>query len=673
MKRTILLLLALAMALSLFGCAAKETAAEAEAAPTADHTPGYTNTPTPTATDEPAADAAAISVTIERESQIFTDDTGADTLLNYFADRARVSLPDDPTAEARINTALEEDHRLFAEGDEEQEWSGKEGFADGARQEYAMRIADGTTDGFTPYALERTMDVMRGDDRVLSLTYLDYSFAGGAHGYGALRGVNFDVRTGEKLTLGDLAEDPSGFLDQCADFLWEDSRRGEHTFLALGGYFDDYEQTLPALLQDGGWYFSQEGIVVIANPYDIAPYAAGRISFTLPWDWLRWRIKEEYVPRTQTVSGTLAGEIVSTAPTADYMVDDNTNGQGACVLFTADGPVEEVRLTRVSWMEYNNSFLDEGTLWYASHMNSGEVLALRTWIGDVVPTLKISWRQEDGAREEKLIFQSGKDGSLVLLDGRAHEVLPLEISHRLPFDYDVDGDGETETLDLVNTGENGRTHWAFTVNGLPAADVYALDAETMYLWLTDMDDDGVAEILFSGDLGSDDYITCGWHGDTLEPILFTGETRRGQDPAEQTATVDGFMVFSGWQMYLESWSYQLGTYAAVREYEYKDGLIAPAHDPWGGFDGWHFLRNRTWLTVTSPVNAFWPDGGETPLENGTEILITGTDGNHVFFTTRDGRTGALELQYGSYGDGFSGWLIGGVPEDEFFQMLPYAG
>ena len=674
MNRMIAVFLILALALSMTGCVQRELTDTATPAPDMTATPGNTDTPAPTATGTPEIrPGCAYTVDIQRHADTLLDDAGAQTLLHFFADDPHLAFPEDPTVEARVNAVLAEDYRLFVEGTPDAEWSGKQDYADEARADYDRCTLDGTLEGFYPYTLERTADVTRGDERVLSLTYLDVTYLGGAHGYNALYGVSFDMQTGEKLSLRDLSDDPDGFLEQCADWLWEESRSGEHTALVLGGYYDDYEETLPSLLTDGNWYFNEKGIVVIANPYDIAPYAAGRIEFLLPWDWLRWQIREEYLPAEWRSAGTLTGVILNDAPAADHIVDDATNGQGGSTLFTADGTVEDVRLTRVSYADYNDSFFEEGTLWYASRMDDGETLLLRTWYGDVLPTLKLSWRGENGVRQEKLLFQSGMDGSLVLMDGRTFEPLPLEISERLPFAWDLDGDGEDETIELVNTLENGAAHWQLHVDGEQAGDAYALDASLQSLWLTDLDGDGVTELLFSGDMGSDDYVTCAWRGDTLEPISFTGEARRAHDPAEQTLCVDGRVVFSYGQFFLESWSYQLGTYAAVRAYAYSNGVISPA-DYFGNGELWSYTRNRTWLTVTKPLPVHWPDGGTSDLPADTELLLTGTDGNTAYFRTRDDRTGALELEYRRDADGyFSGWYINGAPEDDYFAMLPYAG
>ena len=612
-----------------------------------------------------------LRVEFGRDADTVTE--GTEVLFRYSADRARVMLPASPEVGERINAVLEEERRLFEEGDPDADGGCGKAFYEGsAREEYASRIADGTPDWFIPYDLERKMDVSRGDGRVLSLTIMDYTYSGGAHGYGALRALNFDLNSGETLRLEDLTDDPEEFIARCGEKLLEISRSGEYAEMALGGYFPGYEDDLPGLLRDGNWYFDAEGITVIANPYEIAPYAYGRIEFTLPYEWLRGQIRDEYLPEETDGAGLLYGEITDTVPGADDTVDDGTNAEGACVLFRADGAAEEVRITRVSWAEYGG-FVEDGTLWYASRMEDGGTLLLRTWFGDVFPTLKIGWRRSDGQREDYLLFQSGKDGSLVMTrDETAY--LPLEVSGRLPFSFDLDGDGETEVLDLVKTARDGASRWQLTVDGLPAEDTSTADAQIISLWVADLDADGTAEILFSGDMGSDDYVTCAWRADTLELIGFTGETRRGADGSARTVYADGKAVFSFGQLYLEGWNYQLGTYAAIRAYGYSDGVISPEDASWKEFTGWSYPDNRSWLTAAKDLPVTWTDGSETTLPAGTQILLRGSDGDRAFFVTEDDRRGSIVLEYRTDGDGYSsGWTIDGVPEGDYFRSLPYAG
>jgi|GEM_PF-363318 len=676
-RKTLCLLLAAVIGFSAAACDPSGSGREPSAVPETAVPESRTDTPAPTGTAVPegeektASETVRVTVGVETESRTFADDSGTVTLLDYAADRPRVEIRGRSGAAEAINRVLEEDLRRFREGEESADYvTGQEAFLSAAREDLSWRRKDGNGDSFVPYMLQRRAGVPRGDDRVLSVVFDETTFLGGVHPYTGRSARNFDTRTGAELKLEDLAEDPAAFLDRCADRLWEESRGGENTLMAMAGYYDGYEDTLPELLRDGNWYFNEAGLVVIANPYEIAPYAAGRIECTLPYDWLRWQIKEEYLPPEQPAEGRITGEILPQPGKADVMLDDGTQGQGACVFLTAEGDVRDVRLTRVSYNNWNNTFTENGTFWVASGLAAGETLLLRTWIGDVIPTLKLSCVSA-GQKREVYISQSGKDGSLVLLDGTQFLSLPLEITDRLPFSRDVDGDSVPEVIDLTDAGEED--YRRLTVDGEPLSDVFSADPERMHLWLTDLDADGKAELLYCADMGSDDYVTSAWHADTLEPIRFTMETRNGRDGRERTDTADGKVVFSMERLFLESWTYQLGTYASVRPYELLDGsVIAPENTEylWGSGD-WEYLTNRVYLTVKRDLPVTMDGAGDGTLLPGTRILLLGTDGTTVRFRTEDGLTGTMALELHDGDD--SGWYIGGVRETDCFEMLPYAG
>ena len=661
-QKTAALLLALTLLL-LTACAGSGGSADPTAAPTAAPAAPVTQDPTasPAATAEPApaASEAEAGVCVEIQSKReyrYADDTDV-LLLTFRADVPTVVAGLSDAARESINRALAEDAALFTDGSDQTEGiSGLEGYLAAAREDYAWQTESGWGEGFDPYFLERTVEVTRADSGIVSLLYTEDTYSGGAHGYRGRYGRTFDAATGEPLTLADLAEDSDAFLADCADCLWELSRDGEHAAYAPDGYFPGYEEYLPGLLRDGNWFFAENGLVVIANTYELAPYAAGCITFTLPYTWLGRYLKAEYMPPEKTADGELLGEITAEPGDCTYLTDDNTDGQGACVRLTAVGAVRDLTVSRIEFYGDYKPYTETGDVFFAGCLNDGETLVLRTWIPDVLPALKLRYAAADGVREY-LISQSGRDGSLVLMDARPFMALPLEISGRLPFVFDVDGDNENEVIDLVNNGD-GR--WSLTVDGVSVGDVYALDAEVCCLWLADLDWDGVTELIFSGDMGSDDYVTCVWRGDTLESVSLTGFSFRGGDgPA-----ADGRAVFSAGRLFLEGYVSQLGTYRSVIPCELRDGVIVPEEG-----SHWEYTSNRTVLTVKHYLPALMDDAGEITLAPGTELLLLGTDGETVYFSA-DGRTGTLRAEPS---EDAGGWLIGGVAESEAFETLPYAG
>lgn len=667
-KKLLSLLLCAALALSLAACGAQpETPAEPTA--TADPTP-VPPVSSPEATSEPdpvAENLSAPVVSVRRESETFYSADGFFLLMDYAAAEPSVFMNGNDAAAAAINETLHKQYTDFSVGTEssdEYAISGKENYLADAKALFDEYLAAGNATNFIPYALRREANVRYAGRYLLSITYDDTSFMGGAHGYTGRYGHTFDIRTGQELTLADLADNYDAFLSAAVEQLKDISYGAEY---AAYGLNEGYEEQLAGLFRDGNWYFNDEGLVLIANPYELASYAAGLIEFTLPYAWLTYQLKADYLPAESTADGALTAELSESADTtgsAAYIYDTGTGGLGACVTFTASGTVEDVELNAVTYLEYSNLYRVDGTLWYAELLSDGESVCVQTWIPDVMPNLAISWRDSEG-EHTKYISQSGMDGSLILMDGEQYAERPLNISGKSVYHYDINGDYAAEEITVTATDAGGINEYTIAVNGtvldrtnMPVGDRYDL-------WICDLDGDGICELLFAADPGSDDYRTCGWHGDTLEPIEFTGDARYGADPNGLTGSLDGRVVFSGGIPVLEAWYYQLGTYrATIGMNGTSDGVVTL--DP--SFK-WNYRGSYYYLTVAKILPVYLDESGVAVLTPGEKLILTGTDGQNTFFCTDDGRTGSIQLEY----NGEGGWTINGESEENFFEMLPYAG
>ena len=293
----------------------------------------------------------------------------------------------------------------------------------------------------------------------------------------------------------------------------------------------------------------------------------------------------------------------------------------------------------MTYLEYSNLYRVDGTLWYAGRLADGESVCVQTWIPDVMPNLSLSWRDAEG-EHVKYISQSGMDGSLILMDGEPYAERPVDISGKSVYHYDINGDYAAEEITVTATDAGGINEYTIAVNGtvldrtnMPVGDRYDL-------WICDLDGDGICELLFAADPGSDDYRTCGWHGDTLEPIEFTGDARYGADPNGLTGSLDGRVVFSGGIPMLEAWYYQLGTYrASIGMNGTSDGVVTL--DP---SLKWNYRGSYYYLTVAKILPVYLDEGGTAVLTPGEKLILTGTDGQNTFFRTEDGRTGSIRLE-----------------------------
>ncbi len=667
-KKLLSLLLCAALALSLAACSTKpETSAEPTAA--AEPTPvPPVSSPEATAEPDPVAENLNTPiVSVRRENEDFYTADNATLLLVYAAAEPSVSMNGNDAATAAINEALHKQYTDFSvgvESSDEYAVSGKENYLAAAKEDLAWQTENGSAAGFYSYSLMRQTNVRYNARYLLSLTYDDTSFMGGAHGYTGRYGHTFDIRTGQELTLADLADNYDAFLSAAVEQLKDISYGAEY---AAYGLNEGYEDQLAGLFREGNWYFNDEGLVLIANPYELASYAAGLIEFTLPYAWLACQIKADYLPAEREADGTLTAELSESADAAGnatYVYDTGTGGLGACVTFTASGTVQDIELNAVTYLEYSNLYRVDGTLWYAELLSDGESVCVQTWIPDLMPNLAISWRDSEG-EHTKYISQSGMDGSLILMDGEQYAERPLNISGKSVYHYDINGDYAAEEITVTAADAGGINEYTIAVNGtvldrtnMPVGDRYDL-------WICDLDGDGICEILFAADPGSDDYRTCGWHGDTLEPIEFTGDARYGADPNGLSGSLNGRVVFSGGIPVLEAWYYQLGTYrATIGMNGTSDGVVTL--DP--SFK-WDYRGSYYYLTVAKILPVYLDESGVAVLTPGEKLILTGTDGQNTFFRTEDGRTGSIQLEY----NGEGGWTINGESEEAFFEMLPYVG
>lgn len=297
MKRRIYALQA-ACAVLLAACAPTAAAPEASPTPETEITPEPPSTmPDPTAVPASAETAGTVEMEVQTEEREFSDETDPQTvLLSFSAQLPSVTIPGGEAAALNINESLRHDYELFVNGEPEPEegvLSGVDAYLTAAKEDRAYWLGENSPQNFVPFILWRQARMTRGDSRVVSVVYDDTAGVGGVHPSTWLLGRSFDARTGERLALSGLAEDPDGFLAACGEKLLEISRDGDHADYM---YFDDYEETLPRLLEGDAWYFDDRGIVIVADPYDIAPYAYGQIDFLLPYDWLAQWIGAEYLP-----------------------------------------------------------------------------------------------------------------------------------------------------------------------------------------------------------------------------------------------------------------------------------------------------------------------------------------------------------------------------------------
>ncbi len=151
-------------------------------------------------------------------------------------------------------------------------------------------------EGWDWYAYESqlTAEVVRCDSQVVSIRFNGYSYSGGVHGYSFSYGRSYDVQSGSRLSLAFLsasgADFPTYALERVAELC------GTEAYSDLVYSADVDTESLSDVVSDEQFLLSSEGVVFLADPYVIGPYASGIIEFTLPYDELEGVVKADYLP-----------------------------------------------------------------------------------------------------------------------------------------------------------------------------------------------------------------------------------------------------------------------------------------------------------------------------------------------------------------------------------------
>ncbi len=151
-----------------------------------------------------------------------------------------------------------------------------------AIEAYKFMLSDGAP--FFTYDVRLDVTEAFNEGRLLS-TYSDsYEYTGGAHGMTARNSITWNTETGYPVTLKELSGRKKG---ACARTLAMVEERAEVMYrnktLPL---FDDYKKLIRKSFDCESFYLSPEGVQIYFQLYAIAPYYAGIIAFTLPFEAL---------------------------------------------------------------------------------------------------------------------------------------------------------------------------------------------------------------------------------------------------------------------------------------------------------------------------------------------------------------------------------------------------
>lgn len=201
--------------------------------------------------------------------------------------------------------------------------------------------------GWIPYLYQITYSPTRIDHKVLSLFGNNVVFSGNGHPERTCVSANYDLLTGDVLTLASIMNKGAKTEQFCQLVLKSLSEMAEGDYL-----YENYEETVKTRFaadasQDEAWYFSQTGLSFYFAPYEIAPYSSGVVTVEIPYEKLKDLIHADYLPQKRnTTSGTPTVSAFDKVDleSLEHVAELVANQDGKMYMVQCSGHIQDVRI-----------------------------------------------------------------------------------------------------------------------------------------------------------------------------------------------------------------------------------------------------------------------------------------------------------------------------------------
>lgn len=274
------------------------------------------------------------------------------------------------------------------------------------------------SEGFQgPYLCEVLYEPMRIDQSVLSLFGTNASYSGGFHADQYCDCVNYDLITGDILTLGSILTHSDALQPLCDLVISQLDTMIDKYYL-----MDDYPRITRQRFNseasyDEDWYFTQTGLCFYFEPYEIAPYSSGIIHVEIPYESLTGIISDAFFPpESELMVGTVYADLQSDIDVSGFqqIAEVNIDQGGERIILHTDGAVKNIRLESGIWNESGTQFIPEKTIFATASLMPGDAVMIETFIPDGLPVLRFIY-YSNNEPVSVFISQSGKDGSILLI------------------------------------------------------------------------------------------------------------------------------------------------------------------------------------------------------------------------------------------------------------------
>ncbi len=372
MKKISSIILSLSLVLAITGCAPKST----DATLPSDTTENSEIQPTVDSTNPPIAQAAMAAVSVPAITEDLTADDGT-VLFQYTYQTMSLVLQEPEVADKVIIDFL---NRV------DQTRAAAESVAQAAKDDYTGQS------GWIPYLYHVTYSPMRIDHSVLSMFGANASYSGSYHPERTCLSANYDLVTGDVLTLASIMDVSATTEDFCDLVLAGLSEMASENYL-----YEGYEEAVKQRFavdesQDQDWYFSQTGLCFYFEPYEIAPYSSGVISVEIPYEKLNQLLHPNYFPaERENATGVVQINRFEDVDTGRFsqIAEVIQSNDGNMYLVYTDTSVQDVRI-------FASDSASTYTIFAAYGLTPGDAVMVQADEA-IVATMNISFKSGNGS------------------------------------------------------------------------------------------------------------------------------------------------------------------------------------------------------------------------------------------------------------------------------------
>ena len=270
---------------------------------------------------------------------------------------------------------------------------------------------------WTPYFYNILYNPTRIDLSVLSLFGTSTSWSGGAHPTRNCTSANYDLITGDVLTLGSILTHEDALESLCTLLTNSVAEIKAEKYI-----IDGYEEIIRSRLignesYNEAWYFDHNGLNFYFSPYEIAPYSSGIITVTIPYEKLTGIIEDKYFPpETDIATGLIQAKRQTDADLSVFtqIAEVVLDKEGEMVFLYTDRAVHNLTVQVGSWNTDGTVFTEDCTVFATPMLTPGDAAMVQLSVPDTMPNVRIQY-ESNGKNIVEYISQSGKDGTILLI------------------------------------------------------------------------------------------------------------------------------------------------------------------------------------------------------------------------------------------------------------------